>query len=154
SPSGPKLAGRHGLGLLSLAATDPTGNDQLPVHWQIMQEEAARTGHTIDRSRWRLAGPMHIAETVEHATEDCRYGLHWQYKYLSHISPSAIEVPETTEELAEVLNTTGRGVIGTPDMAAAQIHRLIERSGGFGTYLFQSIDFANWRDTLRSYELF
>ena len=32
SPSGPKLAGRYGLGLLSLAATDPTGHDQLPVH--------------------------------------------------------------------------------------------------------------------------
>ena len=30
SPSGPKLAGRHGLGLLSLAATDPMGlNDWL-----------------------------------------------------------------------------------------------------------------------------
>ncbi|WP_218610111.1 LLM class flavin-dependent oxidoreductase [Pseudonocardia sp. KRD291] len=154
SPSGPKLAGRHGLGLLSLAATDPTGNDQLPVHWDIMNEEAARTGHTIDRSKWRLMGPMHVAESEAAAVEQCRYGLRWQYEYLSHISPSAIEVPETTEGLVEVLNGTGRASIGTPDMAAAQIQRLLDRSGGFGTYLFQGVDFANWRDTLRSYELF
>lgn len=154
SPSGPKLAGRHGLGMLSLAATDPTGADKLPVHWEIMNEEADRNGHTIDRREWRLMGPMHIAETVEQAIADCEYGLRWQYEYLSHISPSAIPVPATTRELAEVINSTGRGVIGTPEMAAAQIERLIERSGGFGTYLFQGVDFANWGATKRSYELF
>jgi limonene 1,2-monooxygenase len=139
SPSGPKLAGRYGLGLLSLAATDPAGHDQLPVHWEIMQEEAARTGHIVDRQRWRLMGPMHLADTVEQAKRECAYGLRWQYEYLSQ---------------ADVLNATGRGVIGTPDMAAAQIGRLLDRSGGFGTYLFQGADFASWRDTLRSYELF
>lgn len=154
SPSGPKLAGRHGLGLLSLAATDPTGNDQLPVHWGIMAEQAAAHGTTVSRDRWRLMGPMHVAETERRAREQCEYGLHWQYEYLSHITPSAIGVPESTDALADVLNSTGRGVIGTPDMAAAQIQRLIDRSGGFGTYLFQGADFASWPDTLRSYELF
>lgn len=154
SPSGPKPAGRYGLGLMSLAATDPTGNDQLPVHWGIVQEEAARRGHTVDRSRWRLMGPMHIAETQQRARRNCDYGLRWQYEYLSHITPSAIGVPDSTDELADVLNSTGRGVIGTPEMAAAQIQRLIDRSGGFGTYLFQGADFASWADTLRSYELF
>ncbi|MFR9806079.1 LLM class flavin-dependent oxidoreductase [Pseudonocardia sp. RS010] len=154
SPSGPKLAGRHGLGLLSLAATDPTGNDQLPVHWDIMNEEAARTGHTIDRSNWRLMGPMHVADTEAEAVRQCEHGLRWQYEYLSHISPSAIAVPDTTAELVETLNSSGRASIGTADMAAAQIQRLLGRTGGFGTYLFQGIDFANWSDTLRSYELF
>jgi limonene 1,2-monooxygenase len=154
SPSGPKLAGRHGLGLLSLAATDPAGHDQLPAHWQIVQEEAARTGHTVSRDRWRLMGPMHLAETVAEAKRACEYGLRWQYEYLSHITPSAIDVPGSTGELADLLNDSGRAVIGTPDMAVAQIERLLDRSGGFGGYLFQGADFASWRDTLRSYELF
>ncbi|WP_433502895.1 hypothetical protein ACQP04_24430 [Pseudonocardia halophobica] len=39
-------------------------------------------------------------------------------------------------------------------VGAAQIQGLLDRSGGFDTYLFQGIDFANWKDTLRSYELF
>jgi limonene 1,2-monooxygenase len=154
SPSGPKLAGRHGLGMLSLAATDPAGNDRLPEHWSIMNEEADRHGQVMDRLRWRLMGPMHIAETVEEAKHNCRYGLKWQFDYLSHISPSSIDVPEDTDSLADLLNETGRAVIGTPDMAAAQIERLLERSGGFGTYLFQGADFADWEATLRSYRLF
>jgi limonene 1,2-monooxygenase len=154
SPSGPKLAGRHGLGMLSLAATDPAGNDRLPEHWGIMTEEAARNGHEMDRSQWRLLGPMHIAPTVEQAMEEVRYGLEWQFDYLSHITPSAIEAPPGLDALAEVINSTGRGVIGTPEMAAAQIERLIERSGGFGTYLFQGADFARFEHQKRSYELF
>jgi limonene 1,2-monooxygenase len=99
-------------------------------------------------------GPMHVAESESAAIEQCRYGLRWQYEYLSHITPSAIAVPETTEGLVDVLNSSGRASIGTPDMAGAQIQRLIDRSGGFGTYLFQGVDFASWQDTLRSYELF
>ena len=154
SPSGPKLAGRHGLGLLSLAATDPTGTDQLPRHWEIMNEEAERNGHTIDRSQWRLMGPMHIADTVEEAKANVRYGLEFIYDVLAHISPSSIPMQENSDALADFINETGRGVIGTPDMAAAQIQRLIDRSGGFGTYLFQSTDMAAWGPTLRSYELF
>ena len=74
SPSGPKLAGRHGLGMLSLAATDPTGIDRLPVHWEIMNEEADRNGHTMERRNWRLMGPMHLAETVSEAKVQTRYG--------------------------------------------------------------------------------
>ena len=153
SPAGPKLAGRHGLGLLSLAATDPTGNDMLPKHWDIMNEEADRHGHAIDRAKWRLMGPMHIAETEAEAKANCRYGLRWQYEYLRHITPSAIDVPDNSDDLADLLNSSGRGVIGTPEMAVRQIRRLIERSGGFGTFLLQGIDFADWEATLRSYRL-
>ncbi|MCB2044799.1 MAG: LLM class flavin-dependent oxidoreductase [Novosphingobium sp.] len=153
SPAGPKLAGRHGLGLLSLAATDPAGNDMLPRHWDIMNEEADRHGHHIDRREWRLMGPMHIAESEREARDNCRYGLRWQYEYLRHITPSAIDVPNDSDDLADLLNRTGRGVIGTPEMAVAQIRRLIERTGGFGTFLLQGIDFADWEATLRSYRL-
>lgn len=153
SPSGPKVAGRHGLGLLSLAATDPAGNDMLPRHWEIMNEEAARHGHRIDRRQWRLMGPMHIAETVAEAKANCRYGLRWQYQYLRHITPSAIDLPETSDDLADLLNSSGRGVIGTPEMAVQQIKRLVERSGGFGSFLLQGMDFADWDATLRSYRL-
>ncbi|MGH9000144.1 MAG: LLM class flavin-dependent oxidoreductase, partial [Acidimicrobiia bacterium] len=154
SPSGPKLAGRHGLGLLSLAATDPAGTERLAEHWDIMVTEGARCGHVMDRRGWRLMGPMYVAETVEQAKRDCRYGLRWVYEYLAHVSPTAIPVPDDPDDLADDINATGRGVIGTPDMAVAQIERLWERSGGYGTYLFFGADFAPYRQTLRSYELF
>jgi limonene 1,2-monooxygenase len=99
-------------------------------------------------------GPMHLAETEAEAKRQTRYGLRWQYDYLAHITPSAIEVPDGPDALADVINETGRGVIGTPEMAIAQIERLLERSGGFGTYLFQGADFARFEDLKRSYSLF
>ena len=51
------------------------------------------------------------------------------------------------------MNETGAGVVGTPDMAIAQIQRLIDQSGGFGAYLVFGGDLADWPATLRSYEL-
>src|SRR6202022_3201009 len=46
-------AGRHGAGLLSIAATTAQGFDALGTHWQSWSEAAAEHGHEADRSRWR-----------------------------------------------------------------------------------------------------
>ena len=155
SPSGSKTAGRYGVGLLSIAATDPMGTELLSGHWQVVQQEAAEHGHTVGRDKWRLMGPMHIADTYEQAKENCRYGLQWVFNYLSHIIPIGTEpLPADYDDLVDLLNETGRGVVGTPEMAIAQIERLQEKSGGFGCYLFLGADFADWRATRRNYELF
>jgi limonene 1,2-monooxygenase len=45
-------------------------------------------------------------------------------------------------------------VIGTPEMAIEQIQRLVDKTGGFGAYLFLGADLADWRATKHSYELF
>jgi limonene 1,2-monooxygenase len=52
------------------------------------------------------------------------------------------------------VNETGLGVIGTPDEAVAQIERLEQQSGGFGSYLLMHHEWARHDATLRSYELF
>jgi limonene 1,2-monooxygenase len=39
-------------------------------------------------------------------------------------------------------------------MAVAQIQRLVDQSGGFGTFLFMAHEWADRQATLRSYELF
>lgn len=155
SPSGPKLAGRYGTSLLSLAATEPAAVDLLAGHWDVMQEEAKQYGQTVDRANWRLLGPMHIAETVDEAKKQCRYGLKYIYDYLAHVSPGVGAGHPTSDGYADALNASGQGVIGTPEMAIAQIERLIEKSGkGFGTFLFNANDFARFDDQKRSYELF
>jgi limonene 1,2-monooxygenase len=154
SPAGPKLAGRHGTGLLSLAATDPVGVERLAGHWDIVEAEAAEHGHTVSRANWRLMGPMHIAETREQAIKDVEHGMRWLLDYLAHITPTALGSYTDIHELVEVVNNSGRGVVGTPDMAVEQLTRLADKSGGFGTYLFQGSDYARWPATKRSYELF
>lgn len=158
SPSGSKLAGRYGTGLLSIAATEPQGFGVLDYNYNVWQQEAAAHGHEAPRDKWRLMGPMHIAETEAQARENCRYGLQWVFEYLSHIiptrGPNDPPPPEDLDEFVDAMNARGSMVIGTPAMAIAQIERLIEKTGGFGCYLMLGADFADFAQTKRSYELF
>ena len=153
SPAGAKLAGRFGTGLLSVAATNPFGFEMLADHWEVVEEQAAKHGQSVDRRNWRMVGPMYVAETEEQALEDCRHGFLSIMTYLSHILPLPQGGPTTYEEIVKEMNAAGTGVIGTPDMAIAQIERLQKQSGGFGTYLTIGGDYADWAGTLRSYEL-
>ena len=158
SPSGSKLAGRYGTGMLSIAATDPAGFGVLDYNYNVWQEEAQRHGHQAPREKWRLMGPMHIAETVEQAKANCRYGLQWVFDYLSHIiptgDPSAPPPPSDYDDFVDYVNASGAMVIGTPEMAIEQIQRLQDKTGGFGAYLFLGADLADVAQTKRSYELF
>lgn len=157
SPSGSKLAGKYGVGLLSIAATEPAAFQVLDYNIKVWEDEATLHGHTVDRSKARLMGPMHIAETEKQARENCRYGLRWVWNYLSHIipvgDPTAPPPPEDFDEWVDEANDSGRMVIGTPEMAIAQIERLLDKTGGFGCYMFLGADLADWHQTLRSYEL-
>ncbi|GAA1936434.1 LLM class flavin-dependent oxidoreductase [Nocardioides hwasunensis] len=154
SPTGPKLAGRLGLSLLSLAATDPAAVDRLAGHWDVLEVEAQEHGHVADRSTWRLMGPMHIAESLEQAKKNMEHGFLWLMNYMKHVSPTTSGEFTDISELVDVMNETGKGVIGTPEMAVAQLKRLEEKSGGYGTYLMQGADYASFSATMRSYELF
>ncbi|WP_134324149.1 LLM class flavin-dependent oxidoreductase [Cumulibacter soli] len=156
SPTGPRIAGKHGLGMLSVGATAAAGFDMLAMHWDVVEERAKEFGTVADRSRWRLVGPMHIAETKEQAIEDVRYGLmdwaHYTQKILA--VPHFRAAGETFEERIAWVNETGLGVIGTPDDAIAQIERLQKQSnGGFGSYLIMHNEWARPDAMKRSYEL-
>jgi limonene 1,2-monooxygenase len=155
SPSGPRLAGRFGLGLLSLGATNMGGFDVLGQHWNVMEERGAEFGTTVDRNKWRLVGPMHIAETEEQARKDVEFGLQDWVDYFRKVAALGL-APESddTADLVDAINGSGLAVVGTPDMAIAQIQRLVDQSGGFGTYLFMGHDWADRDATLHSYELF
>jgi limonene 1,2-monooxygenase len=156
SPSGPRLAGRFGLNLLSIGATSRGGFDVLGSHWSVMEERAAEFGTSVDRAKWRLVGPMHIAETEEQARKDVTYGLPQWMDYFQRVAalPLAPDGTETVDQMIDAMNGSGMSVIGTPEMALAQVQRLIDQSGGFGTFLFMAHEWADREATLRSYEMF
>jgi limonene 1,2-monooxygenase len=156
SPTGARLAGRHGAGLLSIGATSEAGFEALRGHWQAMEEQALEHGTEVSRDRWRLAGPMHIAPTREQAYLDVEYGLLDWAIYFQRVGavPQLQVEGSTTSELIEVFNAGGLGVIGTPEDAVAQIARLEEQSEGFGCYLLIGHDWADPEATRLSYELF
>jgi limonene 1,2-monooxygenase len=155
SPSGPSTAGRHGVGLLSVAATSKAGFDLLGTHWDVLEENAKANGKVADRSRWRLVAPMHIAETKEQARKDVEHGIVEFARYFRHILPfGPVGAGETTAEILESVEREGFALVGTPDDAIERIKELEEQSnGGFGTFLMFGHEWADREATLRSYEL-
>jgi limonene 1,2-monooxygenase len=70
------------------------------------------------------------------------------------VIPTPPRTATNYEDRVKEANETGSAVIGTPDMAVAQVQRLLDQSGGFGCFLMFGGDIADWAATLRSYELF
>ncbi|WP_433608092.1 LLM class flavin-dependent oxidoreductase [Prescottella agglutinans] len=156
SPTGPRLAGKHGLGLLSIGATlTPEGFDALGHHFGIMEERAAEFGTTVDRNQWRLVCPMHIAETEEQAQQDVRFGLGEWIDYFGKVAafPHFGSGGASMDQMIQYMNHSGMGIIGTPAQARELIQKLIDQSGGFGSMLIMGTDWANPAATRRSFEL-
>jgi limonene 1,2-monooxygenase len=140
SPTGAKLAGRHGVGMLSVGATS----------------EAKAHGKAVDRSKWRLVGLCHVAESKEQAYRDVEYGIEHWFRYFQQVAafPQMAVAGNSVGEMIEFVNASGLGAIGTPEACASQIGRLWEQSnGGFGAYLMLAHNWANPQATARSYEL-
>ncbi|NMI01268.1 LLM class flavin-dependent oxidoreductase [Pseudonocardia acidicola] len=158
SPTGPRLAGRHGTGLLSIGATlTQDGFDALAHHWNVVEERAAHYGRpTPDRSGWRLVGLMHIAETREQAYRDVEFGIEQWFTYFQKVAafPQMAVEGGNLKEMIDFINEAGIGAIGTVEDARAQVQRLVDQSnGGFGAMLLMGHDWANPEATKRSYEL-
>ncbi|MBX3481608.1 MAG: LLM class flavin-dependent oxidoreductase [Caulobacter sp.] len=153
SPTGAKACGRHGIGMLSIGATQSGGFNALASNWAIAEEAAKDAGTSVDRSGWRLVGPMHIAATREEARAQVRFGLDdWLY-YFREVAALPL-APQDGSDPVDALIESGMAVIGTPDDAIAQIERLQKQSGGFGAFLFMDHNWAEWDNKKKSYELF
>jgi limonene 1,2-monooxygenase len=154
SPAGPRAAGRFGCSLLSIGATTAGGFDILGAHWDVMEERADQFGTTVDRSKWRLVGPMHIADTKEQAIADVAFGLPEWVDYFQRVAALPL-APDTTnhETLVDALNASGFAVIGTVEDAIDQVARLQAQSKGFGTFLLMGHEWADTAATRHSYEL-
>ena len=154
SPAGPRTAGRYGVGLLSLGATSMGGFAVLGDHWKIWNDQSQHYGHHVDRSTWRLVGPMHVARTRKQAFEEVEYGIHEWIDYFRNVValPLAPEEPDP-RKWPQALVDSGAAVIGTPDDAIAQLERLKKQSGGFGCFLIMANDWVERHASLASYEL-
>jgi limonene 1,2-monooxygenase len=143
SPSGPRTAGRWGIGMLSPAATSTGGFSALAYHWGLCEETAQAHQQAVERRNWRIAGPVHIAESVEQAREDVRFGLPgWLYYFQKVVALPGVPEQGTPEECLDAMIDAGFIVVGTPDDLIRQIERLEEQSGGFGAFLVTSMQWV------------
>lgn len=154
SATGARAAGRHGIGLLSMAATTPAGSKSLRGHWAEYEASAEATGMTPDRRKWRCVGPVHLAETREEARRDVGHGIERWARYFHHVIPGGIWEGTTTEQILASNDERGTAIIGTPDDAVERLTALEEAAGGFGTFLIMNSDWTSPAATRRSLELF
>ena len=161
TPSGMRLAGKYGTGVLSIASTTTEGLQALPLQWSFAEEAAAKHGNSVDRRDWRVLVAFHLAETKEQAEREAVDGLWWwhnEYRVRVLGMPGATRVEDRRELLKQVSGEGGSGVgsavIGTPDEMINMIRHLQEVTGGFGVLLGFAHDWAGREATMRSWELF
>jgi limonene 1,2-monooxygenase len=152
SPSGGRAAGKYGFGMLCVAATNANGFDALSTNWQIACEIAGENGREMDRSRLRLVGPVHIAETREQARANVKWGIYKWMEYFARLNPLTPAAPNGSDPI-DLMIESGNAVIGTPDDAIAQIKRLEKKQGEFGAFLQLAHNWATWDNTVKSYQL-
>jgi len=157
SPSGMTLAGKYGMGVLSIGSNSDAGLAALPTQWGFAEEAAAKHGNVVDRKNWRVLMSWHIAETREEARAQAGEGLklwHNEYQVGTLMRPDAKPFLTADEALHETAFVEGAAaVIGTPDDLIAAIRKMLASSGGFGTVLGFAHDWANRENTLRSWDL-
>lgn len=152
TPSGGKLAGRHGFGMLCVAATQEGGYDALSINWKIANDTAAENGGKMDPEKLRLVGPVHIAETRAEAMENVKFGYTKWADYFSAISAVAGRENMRDQGIEDAIKA-GTIVVGTPDDAIAQVQRLQAKQGEFGAFLQLAHNWANFENTKKSYDL-
>ena len=157
SPSGMTLAGKHGIGVISIGSLSEEGLNALPTQWGFAEAAAAKHGQTVDRKHWRVLMSWHIAESRERARAEARDGLlrhHNEYITETLQRPGARAFKSPDEAVDKTAFVPGAvATIGTPDDLVARIKSVLEASGGFGTVVGFVHDWANPENTMRSWDM-
>jgi limonene 1,2-monooxygenase len=157
SPSGMTLAGKHGIGIISIGSMSEEGLLSLPTQWGFAEAAAAKHGKTVDRKNWRVLLSWHIAETREKARIEARDGLmRWHNEYIVGTLQRPGLKPFSSPDQAVDKTAFAEGsaaTIGTPDDLVKTIKSVIEKSGGFGTVVGFVHDWANPENTMRSWDM-
>jgi limonene 1,2-monooxygenase len=141
SPSGMTLAGKHGIGIISIGSLSEEGLNALPTQWSFAEAAAAEHGQTVDRKNWRVLMSWHIAETRENITATLQRPGARPYRTPDEAVDKTAFVPGAV------------ATIGTPDDLVERIKSVLDISGGFGTVVGFVHDWANPENTMRSWDM-
>lgn len=135
----------------------------LTSHWEAVQTGAQRGGRTAQRSEWRIARDVYVAETDEQARRDVKGGAQAQVfeeyffplvrsqkqMYLFKSDPATLDETITVDWLMDNI-----WLVGSPETVAGKIRALHTEVGGFGGILPLTYDWGDQQDkNYRSMEL-
>jgi len=135
------LAGARGWIPISVNIVAPP---VIQTHWQAVEKGAHDAGRTPDRSLWRIAREVYVAETTEKARREALEGtlardfrdyfLRLMPKVhmmdLLKLDPNMADSDVTAEYLVDNIM-----LVGSPDDVTAKIQKLHDDVGGFGVLL-------------------
>jgi limonene 1,2-monooxygenase len=157
SPAGVVLAGKYGAAVLTITVPrDPSPDNESDLQnlWAIAEESAAEHGQEVRREDWRLVLPVHLAESRQEARAEARLGAgRYLREYSEGTNGRRPVFDGPLDKVIDFMADAGFWIVGTPDDCVAGIKRLEERSGGYGGFLVQTIDWAPRDKMLHSYEL-
>lgn len=119
-------------------------SDVVKTHWEAVEEGAGKAGKTAERSTWRIAREIYVADTTEQARKEAMDGIlrrdyeeYW-FKLMGRSGsldrmkshPDMPDSDVTAEYLMDNL-----WIVGSPDDVASQIRELYNKVGGFGVLL-------------------
>jgi alkanesulfonate monooxygenase SsuD/methylene tetrahydromethanopterin reductase-like flavin-dependent oxidoreductase (luciferase family) len=144
-----RIAGEHGYIPLSFHVAP----EHVGVHWDSVLEGAAKSGRTPDRSMWRHARDIYVAETAAEARREALdgcMGAFWNRHFMLTAERIGLmnlmrrpHAPKDVPGDAAYMVDHGTWFVGTPDQVAAQILEQYELTGGFGTLLQLGYDYAD-----------
>ena len=155
SPSGMVLAGKHGLGVLSVSVVRGGAYARnMKDFWKIAEDTAEEYGNVMDRNEWRLVVHVHLAESKKEAMAQARERAGaYQREYFENTLGFQASFDGPQNQIIESMVENGAWCVGTPDDLVEQIHRLDESSGGFGGLMIQATEGGTREQVKHSYEL-
>ena len=153
------LAGERGYIPMSINIV-PTAT--LAGHWDAVKSGAETAGKQVDRSTWRIAREVYVAETTEQARKDALNGtLARDFEgYFLKLLPKAKmlnlvkvdeDMPDSDVTVEYLLDNIW--IVGSPDDVASKLRKLYEEVGGFGVLLTMGHEWRPQENWVRSHEL-
>lgn len=153
TPAAMQVAGKHGLGVLSLGAGIPGGPEMLAGQWKIAEEAAAKHGKAMDRKEWRIVVNMHTAEDDDLALSQVAVGE--RRETVTYFEETLGRPPGRSDDPLREGVAMGTTLVGSPETVTRGIERLIGYAGGaIGGVMFRANEWANREQIQKSYELF
>src|ERR1043166_7468569 len=147
SPSGMTLAGKYGIGIISLGSMSTKGLMSLAQQWEFAEDAAKKANTSVSRANWRVLLSWHVAETREQARREAREGLlrwHNEYNVGTLMRPGVAPFPSPEDAVEKTAGgEAAASTIGTPDDLVKTIKNVMKLSGGVGSIIGFAHDWAN-----------
>ena len=137
-------------------------SNTLAGHWDAVESGATQNNNTANRSDWRIAREIFVAEDGEAAREEALNGIlrrdfdNYFHKLMSKLGMLGLykrdqEMPDHEVTPEYVMNNVW--IVGDPDEVATKLRDLHEEVGGFGVLLAMGHEWSPLDKWKRSMEL-